>query len=62
MGLGLQSHYKPLQLSSFAGRILAGSCVGAENTWGRLVRLPVHMDLSTGDAARICEFLKAELG
>ncbi|CTQ43586.1 aminotransferase class V-fold PLP-dependent enzyme [Roseibium aggregatum] len=62
MGLGMQSHYKPLHLSSFAGRILAGSCVGAENTWGRLVRLPVHMDLSTGDAARICEFLKAELG
>lgn len=62
LGLGMQSHYKPLHLSRFAGQNLAGSCPGAEQSWERLVRLPVHMDLSTGDAARICEFLTAELG
>ncbi|MHA7777081.1 aminotransferase class V-fold PLP-dependent enzyme [Roseibium sp. M-1] len=62
LGLGMQSHYKPLHLSQFAGRILAGSCPGAEQSWDRLVRLPVHMELSTGEAGRICTFLQAELG
>ncbi|MGX1495706.1 dTDP-4-amino-4,6-dideoxygalactose transaminase [Labrenzia sp. MBR-25] len=62
LGLGMQSHYKPLHLSRFAGQNLAGSCPGAESTWDRLVRLPVHMDLNTGEAARICDFLQADLG
>jgi dTDP-4-amino-4,6-dideoxygalactose transaminase len=62
LGLGMQSHYKPLHLSQFAGRIQAGSCPGAEESWDRLVRLPVHMDLNTGEAGRICDFLEAELG
>jgi dTDP-4-amino-4,6-dideoxygalactose transaminase len=61
-GLGLQSHYKPLHLSRYAGHIDAGSCPGASSSWARLVRLPVHMDLRPEDAARICAFLEAELG
>lgn len=60
-GLGLQSHYKPLHLSRFAGRSLAGSCPGATGSWDRLIRLPVHMDLKSEEAARICDFLEAEL-
>jgi len=60
--LGLQSHYKPLHLSRFAGQISAGDCPGASASWERLIRLPVHMDLSTNDANRICDFLVTELG
>lgn len=62
LGLGLQSHYKPLHLSRFAGQILAGHCPAASDSWERLIRLPVHMDLCAGDAGRICDFLISELG
>jgi len=61
LGLGMRSHYKPLHLSQFAGRFPAGSCPGAEAGWDRLVRLPVHMDLSTGEAERVCAFLESRL-
>lgn len=62
MGLGLQSHYKPLHLSRYAGKLQDGSCPAAADCWERLIRLPVHMDLSAEDAARICDMLEAELG
>ena len=46
MGLGLQSHYKPLHLSSFAGRTLAGSCLG--NSCAHCFRARAHLSLVFG--------------
>lgn len=56
-GIATASHYVPLHGSPmgirFGGR--QGDCPVTEELSGRLVRLPLHHDLSDGDAARVID-------
>lgn len=51
-GIDARQHYEPLHLSARAREMAYGlsSLPGAEHAWRRLVRLPVHVGMSRGDA------------
>lgn len=61
-GIQMESHYTPLHLSPYARShgLAAGRFDGADHTWARLVRLPVHTGMSHGDAERVVQFLERE--
>lgn len=62
-GVNLQSHYKPLHLSKGARefKTLYSGGHNAENYWSRLVRLPIHTQLTGTDLRRIVDHVRMYL-
>lgn len=60
-GIQAMSHYKPLHLSREALRTMpnAPHLPGAEYVWRRLVRLPVHTEMTPGDAEFVAQCVLA---
>jgi dTDP-4-amino-4,6-dideoxygalactose transaminase len=59
VGIGVQSHYKPLHLSAgfLNGTKHQASCPNAESVWQRLIRLPLHSYMSISDVDAVCDFI-----
>jgi dTDP-4-amino-4,6-dideoxygalactose transaminase len=58
-GIQAQSHYMPLHLSR-AGRRLGAvaTCPNATESWNRLVRLPIHTEMTFDDVDRVVDAVR----